>query len=136
MTHCIVADIDGTICTKTGVQSYGYWEKALEQSPPKPIIPMRMLLQAAAHGGMHIIYSTARREAVRALTKNWLEQHAFPTPSHLFMRPDDLRLAQDVLKLRYHTQMEKIGWQPIVWFEDDATTVEALRLRGIHAILC
>ena len=134
MTHCIVTDIDGTIATKT--PSGPSWENAVQASPPKPIIPMRTLLQAAAHGGMHVIYSTARREVLRDVTRNWLSEHAFPTASHLFMRPNELQLAQDVLKLRYLKQIQAIGWQPVIWFEDDANTIEALRNAGIHAILC
>jgi hypothetical protein len=134
MTQCIVTDIDGTIATK--VSSGPNWEAAVFSTPPKPIVPMRSLLQAVAQGGLHIIYSTARRELLRSTTREWLNMHAFPTPSHLFMRNNDLQLAQDVLKLRYLEQIQKIGWQPIIWFEDDQNTVDALRNKGIHAILC
>jgi hypothetical protein len=134
MTICIITDIDGTIATKT--PSGSGWEEAIKLNPPKPIIPMRTLLQAAASGGMRIIYSTARREVLRPETKAWLEEHYFPTASHLFMRPNDLQLAQDVLKLRYLKQIQHIGWKPVVWFEDDPMTISTLRNAGIHAILC
>ena len=132
--NCIVTDIDGTIFQK--VLSSSNWEKTLIERPPQPIVPMRTLLQSAAQGGMFVIYATARREVLRSFTNGELLRYAFPTPQLLEMRPDDLRLAQDVLKLRYLEKIRAMGWQPVVWFEDDANTVEALRKKGVHAITC
>jgi hypothetical protein len=135
MTQCIVCDIDGTIAHKMPTTvGHGAWEKAIVERPPKPIIPMRTLLQSLAQNFM-VHYATARREATRSLTLDWLKTNAFPF-GDVHMRPDDLRLSQDMLKLRYLKQMREAGWQPIVWFEDDPATIEVLRGQGVHAIAC
>jgi hypothetical protein len=135
MMLCIVSDIDGTIAEKKMPDGNKMaWEAAITATPPKPIIPMRTLLQAAAVR-MPILYATARRETLQHLTANWLRENIFPM-GNIYMRPDDLRLSQDVLKLRYLKQMREAGWQPVVWFEDDRATVEALRSQGVHAITC
>lgn len=136
MTQCIVCDIDGTIAEKKKTDMPRMnWETSIRENPPKPIIPMRTLLQATA-GGLYVLYATARREALRKLTTDWLANHAFPTPAMLYMRPDDSRLSQDMLKLRYLKTMREYGWQPVVWFEDDPATIETLRNNGVHAITC
>ena len=135
--NCIVTDIDGTICEKLPQGSFASWEDRVLKSPPKPKIEMRTLLQAAANGGLWVLYATARREVLHAPTMEYLKKHAFPVPgAKLYMRPDDLRLSQDMLKVRYLNQMREQGWHPCVWFEDDPSTVEALRLQGVNAILC
>lgn len=134
--NCIVTDIDGTICEKLPQGSFASWEDRLLKSPPKPNIAMRTLLQAAANGGMWILYATARRAILRAQTGDYLMKNAFPAPARMYMRPDDLRLPQDMLKVRYLKEMREQDWEPSVWFEDDPATIEALRSQGVHAIQC
>lgn len=142
--NCIVTDIDGTICEKRTIGNYEYghgsvldkWETSITERPPRPIAPMRTILQAAANGGLWVLYATARRELLREQTHKQLIADAFPTPAKIYMRPDGIRLAQDVLKVRYLEEMRAAGWEPAVWFEDDPNTVDALRSKGVHAILC
>jgi hypothetical protein len=135
-----IVDIDGTIAdtqhrqwTLEGKCQQKNWELFFNMAKDdKPMPHMQQLLQdLTAMGRTRIIYTTGRPERLRLLTTNWLIEHGFPYPRHMYMRADGDRRPDHVIKLLMLEEI-RLNWPLITMaFDDRNSVVEMWRMAGI-----
>lgn len=139
MKNIVVVDIDGLLA-KMGARSEFLKEDPIDWSAfydsdfnDKPIREMcelvSLLLQSDGH---RVVFSTGRRESVRAETSNWLSRNTSgSTIGPLLMRPNDDLREDSVVKIE---QFKKSGYliEDIAFVLDDkSSVVEAWRNLGV-----
>jgi hypothetical protein len=137
-----IVDLDGTafdarhrlhhIDTSYGkVKDYDAFHGACNQDAV--ISPVRAIVQALAHDGVHILLCTGRPEHFRELTEDCLDNAAMPW-DELFMRCSDDHRKAPLVKHDMLTEMISKGYQPFIAIEDQQDVVDMWRANGIHCL--
>ncbi len=135
----LCCDIDGTITT-SGLHALGtsnlgarLWELARHSGAAAELIEhahvearAQAVLTRAAAEGWRIVFVTAREEEYRAITEEWLRDHAVPY-HELHMRPDGVPVPK-------HKAQRIAAAAPALYLDDDPEVcVETCRLLGRDA---
>ena len=141
----LVFDLDDTIAnSQHRVQKYLWnvdtgerienpdWDAFFEQCHLDTLLPAGVLARHHLESGHDVRIWTARCASVRNKTVKWLQdndiwlRHA----SHLRMRPINNRIDDDLLKLSWLKEEEKLGFRPDIIFEDRKRLVDMYRDNG------
>jgi phosphoglycolate phosphatase-like HAD superfamily hydrolase len=77
-----------------------------------------------------VVYVSGRPEEYREPTRRWMLRHHLP-PGSLYMRPEGDRRNDDIVKIEILGRLREDGYEVLMWFEDRARCVRALRLAGV-----
>ncbi|HMG53358.1 MAG TPA: hypothetical protein VK601_07745 [Kofleriaceae bacterium] len=125
-TKVVVADIDGTLTLSDNeliaqVPDAGY--------VPKPMGAAAQLMQAWAAKRYPVIYLTARGNLLRAETRRWLDDLAFPGGALITQTSN---AAADVYKTVWLKRMiQDFGWAVVAAYGNAATDITAYANAGI-----
>jgi len=80
--------------------------------------------------GHHVIYVSGRSDAVRDLTRQWLEANMAPD-GPIYMRKAGDHKPDHELKIELLADLRADGYEPVLWFDDRNQVVKAIRAAGI-----
>jgi len=139
--EAIIFDIDGTLSDAThrrhlvenGNNQWDAFFKAIPDDPP--IVPIVDLARSLIRfGEKAILFATGRPERTRKDTLVWLTGHGLEIDfqSRLFMRNDDDKRPDHIVKRDILDQMREAGFVPILVFDDRQSVVDMWRREGIR----
>lgn len=127
LPRAFMVDVDGTIalCGDRGVYEH---EKCLDDVPNEPVCE---LVQDLIRGGDVPVYCSGREERYRALTVEWITRHIGAFPNHLFMRSDDDKRNDAIVKTELYRAYVEGKWNIRFVLDDRTRVVDAWRLLGL-----
>ena len=136
---CVIFDIDGTLAdvahrlhfiTEQSPKDWdGFFSACSSDLPIQPVVNLLTCVSAR----YDIVIVTGRSTECRQQTTKWLQEHVpalrggFP----LYMRAEDDRRADHVVKAELLEQMRADGWEPWCAFEDRRRVVDMWREKGL-----
>lgn len=136
----IIVDIDGTIADCTHRLHYIQktpkdWDSFFAATnDDAAILPMVVLIGSLVYNNYHrVAYVSGRPEKTRIVTMRWLSEHALwgPRVTGLWMRRDDDRRDDHILKKEILGTLRDEGFEPKLAFEDRKRIVDMWRAEGL-----
>ena len=140
MQDAIVFDIDGTLADVTqrlhhinaNQKDWSSFFAAIPMDEPiQPLIDLaRGLLKVREKP---VLFVTGRPELTRDDTERWFKKNGLNTDfkNHLFMRKNDDRRPDHVVKRDLLNEMRNAGFEPTLIFDDRQSVVDMWREEGI-----
>lgn len=121
----IVFDIDGTLTAEP------YNEEKLGSLRENSAM---MLVAFALQLERPLIIATARSERHRQVTEDWLASHGLK-PVKIYMRPEAKEgIPPSFIKETYLRDIRKNFGDPLVWADDNGSTIDMLRKHNVPVI--
>lgn len=137
----VIFDIDGTLCDVRSIKHLvtgqprdftAFFPATLSCPPHHAVLAMVNQVRAAGHV---VVVATARSDANRAITEQWLQLHAV-NYAELFMRPGDPEhLAHDVEVKEEILSRICTRYQPVHAVEDNPMVADLWSRHGIEVTL-
>lgn len=133
-------DIDGTIANtehrvhhlRSFPKNWNAWfDAAHKDTPYWEIVD---LMKMAHDAGITNVICTAREEAQREDTIDWLEKHDIVFFEKLYMRKLKDRRTDDIVKFDLLEEIIADGYEPVLVFEDRSRVVDMWRAVGIRCL--
>lgn len=140
---CFVFDLDGTLANldhrlhHIREKTPKDWDAFFADTHlDKPILHIHAVLLALRQAGETIIFSSGRPERTRDATVTWLIKYKLHNPLidgklWLFMRQDNDRRDDDIIKREILGKMWAEGFEPVLAFDDRDRVVKMWRENGI-----
>lgn len=122
-----IVDVDGTVALRGDRDPYDM-TRVSEDTPCWPVIDVVRNLHSAGHA---IVFVSARFEAARRDTTEWLDRHVALSSHELYMRPDGDRRPDQVVKVELYTRLIEPQYRIMAVFDDRARVVAAWRDLGL-----
>lgn len=129
MTESLICDLDGTLVDVSGLRDWVTGKRkdfhqfhTLSRDAP-PIAWVVQEVQDRWDRGDSILLVTARNEAYRASTIDWLAEHNVPWDQLYMRKLKDFRPDREV-KSDILTEIRLSGYDPIVAYDDNPSVIE------------
>ena len=134
LPHCIIVDMDGTLCLNTSARPF-FGPGAAEKM--KDDVPITEICDLVRHycndSGVSLIILTGRDEPCREATMAWLEEH-WLHPSLLLMRPEGSFLpGPEQKKLIYEKEIKDKYYVDFI-LDDSSKVVKMWRELGLTCL--
>lgn len=130
MPRTILVDIDGTTALMNGRSPYDH-ERVGEDLPNSPVIEV---VRAMARAGYAIVFLSGRKEAGRAATVRWLDEHIGVPYDALHMRADDDNRKDYIVKAELFDQHVRHQCDVELVLDDRNQVVEMWRALGLTVL--
>jgi len=140
-TPSYIFDLDGTVCDLTDRLHHiqqkpkdwdSFFAAAIDDRPHTHIVA---LLNELIDCGNQIVFVSGRPERTRTATLDWLTLHTncyrWGMPPVLYMRRDNDRRDDAIVKLELLHKLRADGYEPIMAFDDRTRVVKMWRTAGI-----
>lgn len=144
--YCVIFDIDGTLSDPShrmhlieGMsiddlnESEDKWRDFLDMAMHDPPFREIVALNHMAAGAYPVVVCTSRREASRAMTEGWLDQHSI-FYSKLMMRKDGDSRPDHEVKREMIESIKNWGMTPLFAVEDRLSNARMFRENGIKCL--
>lgn len=139
--RAIICDLDGTL-TDTSHRLHHVqgpkkdWDAFFNGIPDDPIVgPVADIVDMYAADGAAILLCSGRPEKCREKTVEWLGRNDIEY-ARLYMRPDDDRRPDHIVKSQILDGILADGYEPIFVLDDRASVVNMWRERGLTCLQC
>ena len=139
--RAIICDLDGTL-TDTRHRLHHVqgpkkdWDAFFDGISDDPIVgPVADIVDMYAADGAAILLCSGRPEKYREKTVEWLGRNDIEY-TQLYMRPDDDRRPDHIVKSQILDGILSDGYEPIVVLDDRASVVNMWRERGLTCLQC
>ena len=131
LSHCIIVDMDATLCLNTSARPFFGPGAAEKMKDDEPITEMCNLVRHYCNDSdAALIILTGRDESCREATMEWLENH-WLHPTKLLMRPDDNFVSgPELKKFIYETEIKDKYYVDFI-LEDSTKVVKMWRDLGL-----
>ena len=132
-----VFDLDGTLADITHRLHHiqgdkkdwrAFFADCVDDKPIGYMLDLAWNLKMGA--GKTVIYVSGRSDEVRRETEMWLNSHGAPF-GRLYMRKAGDHKPDHELKIELLADLRADGYEPVLWFDDRARVVQAIRAAGI-----
>lgn len=139
MSECVIFDLDGTLAdlthrlhhVKNGRRD---WDAFFDGIGDDLLIePVADLTHAIGAFGRKVILCSGRPEKCRAKTETWLNRHSVNFHA-LYMRPDDDRRPDHVVKRQLLDGIRADGFEPALVIDDRQSVVDMWRENGLTCL--
>lgn len=139
--RAIICDLDGTL-TDTSHRLHHVqgpkkdWDAFFDGIPDDPIVgPVADIVDMYAADGAAILLCSGRPEKCREKTQEWLNKNDVEY-TQLYMRPDDDRRPDHIVKAQILDGILADGYEPIFVLDDRSSVVKMWRERGLTCLQC
>lgn len=139
--RAIICDLDGTLTDTSHRLHYVQgpkkdWDAFFDGIPDDPIVgPVADIVDMYAADGAAILLCSGRPEKCREKTQEWLNKNDVEY-TRLYMRPDDDRRPDHIVKSQILDGILADGYEPIFVLDDRASVVNMWRERGLTCLQC
>lgn len=133
-----IFDLDGVLADASGRQHYldrrvRDWDGFFEAAGQDSVLEDSVTLLHTLARTLQVVVLTARPVFIRPATVEWLERHELAWDL-LVMRPDFDRTPSEGYKRDSLLELRKVGFEPVIGFEDDVRNVAMMRAEGVPCV--
>lgn len=133
-----IFDLDGVLADASGRQHYldrgvRDWNGFFEAAGQDAVLEDSVTLLHTLARTLQVVVLTARPMFIRPATVDWLDHYELGWDL-LVMRPDFDRTPSERYKRDSLLELSKVGFDPVIAFEDDARNVAMMRAEGVPCV--